>query len=50
MPHYVCPSCGVKSDSAGNCNTAGCTNLGRELLACTCSDGSHAEIMQTAMV
>ena len=46
MTHYVCTgNCGKEADKPAVCNSDDCSNEGQALVACTCEDGLHEEVL-----
>ena len=40
--HYVCTgTCNLVSDQPGVCQNPDCSNYGKPLTACDCTDGNH---------
>lgn len=49
MDHYVCTGdCRSVAEGAGMCETADCSNKGKPLAFCNCSDGMHTEVIEKA--
>lgn len=42
MEHYICEGgCGGSSSTPSTCSSEGCTNQGKDMKSCNCTDSKH---------